>query len=156
MRTASSVAIILLLVAISRVLRGEGPHATRPSAPPKRTVVIKANIDGSDELYVTARGLIWNHKLWDWPSDVTINGRSWDPHDPMPLEQLGINLTAVDLSAERVTVTHREARDTLAVEANDDGLVVYFCDSPGGADAYSVTLEFAPEPPPKSKATTRP
>ena len=50
-------------------------------------------------------------------------------------------------------VVHRAGRDTVAVEANEDGIVIYFADMPAGADAYAVTLEFAPPAPPAAPAT---
>jgi len=143
-----SFAPIIMLLLFAACARADAP-ATQPASranrlPPGRRLEMKATIDGSDELHITPNGLTWYHKLWDWPSDVTVNGQPCDPHETTPLEKLDIGLTKQDLCAERVTVIEREARDTLAVEASDDGIIVYFADSQSGSDTYRVVLEFGP------------
>ncbi|MEO6435980.1 MAG: hypothetical protein ABIP55_09490 [Tepidisphaeraceae bacterium] len=141
--------------------RGDEPPAatTKPAA---KRLEISASIDGSDELHITAKGFRWVHKHWGWPGDIRLNGDQWDPQgdtEPLPLRHSGTGLLAADLRAENVTVLKRTGRDTVAVEANDDGIIIYFADSLAGGDTYGVTLEFAPSAPPAAAApakTTKP
>jgi hypothetical protein len=122
----------------------EATATTRPAAAKPKHLEITATIDGSDELHIAANGFEWRHKHWDWPGDVKVNGRAWDPQaEKLALDDEAVGLTPDDLKAERVTVLNRTGRDTVAVEAAEDGLVIYFADSLAGSDVYSVTLEFA-------------
>ena len=153
-RTLRVIATFVGIAAPWATVRADEPPAatTRPAA---RQVEIAATIDGSDELHITPRGFRWVHRHWSRPSDIRINGNGWDPQGDaewLPLEQSGTGLLAADLRAENVTVLKRSGRDTVAVEAYDDGIVVYFADGLSGADVYSVTLEFTAA----ATAATRP
>jgi hypothetical protein len=106
----------------------------------KRIVVeIAATIDGSDELTLSADGAEWTHKNYGWPADILINNVKWDPRDgdlpsTGPLEFL----KKVDFSKARVL--DRQGRDTVAMEAADDHVTIYFDDAPIGADHYRIRI----------------
>ena len=116
------------------------PADTRP---PPRVLTIEADIDGSDELHVSTRGLTWTHKQWSWPGRIHVNGLIWKPQtDPELLwSDIGIDPFPDDLKPGHVRTSAREARDTLGVETVADGIVVFFSDTPNGAAPYRITIE---------------
>ena len=65
---------IVLLVMVALAVRADDRPAATTTSPAAKRLEITANIDGSDELYITRRGFRWGHKHWDWPSDVRITG----------------------------------------------------------------------------------
>jgi hypothetical protein len=121
------------------------PPATKPAEPPldASTFVLEvvADIDGSDELHITRDGLKWNHKQWDWPSNVTVNGKEWDPHADMTWDTLGVDVASGENGPVGWSrILSRAGRDTIAVEPDADGLIVYYADTPEGGDTYSVKI----------------
>jgi hypothetical protein len=64
---------------------------TAPAQPPRHSPTarlhLRANIDGSDELVVNAKGAHWKHRQWTWPFAVAINGEAWNPEATPHLEK---------------------------------------------------------------------
>jgi hypothetical protein len=97
---------------------------------------IKANIDGSDILHLTQSGAKWEHRGYQWPTDVSVNKISWDPSSQPELTKTG--LENADFSTAKVV--GRMGRDIIAVETHTNGLDIAFDDGPAGADAYEVKI----------------
>jgi hypothetical protein len=115
----------------------DGARARRP------TLQVVAEIDGSDELHVDARGARWVHREWEWPREVRLNGVAWDPERSPTLRNDGATRFlpgAVDVAKARLT--RDEARDTAVLEPTEEGLVLIFADSPPDRSTYDVTITF--------------
>src|SRR4051812_30259359 len=92
---------------------------------------VVAEIDGSDELHIDARGARWVHREWEWPGEVRLNEVAWDPEEAPALMNEGETRFLdgwVDFSTARIT--KNVGRDTAVMEHTDGGVVVYFADSP--------------------------
>jgi hypothetical protein len=118
----------------------------RNSSPPKynrtTTLHIRAIIDGSDVLYISAKGAVWTHKHWGWPGEVTLNGVDWNPAlgDTLVNSASTRFLERVKFSTARVT--SREGADTVAIMPQKNGVSIFFADNPPGASVYNLTIEF--------------
>jgi hypothetical protein len=97
---------------------------------------IKANIDGSDVLHLSQNGANWEHRLFSWPTDVSVNGIAWDPASQPQLTKTGLD----DADFSTAKVLERSGRDLIAVETHADGLDIAFDDGPPGADVYEVKI----------------
>jgi hypothetical protein len=97
---------------------------------------IKANIDGCDVLHLSQTGAKWEHRLFQWPSDVSVNGNAWDITAQPTLSKTGLD-DADFLSAK---IVNRSGRDIIAMENSTRGLDIYFDDGPPGADAYEIQI----------------
>ena len=97
---------------------------------------IAGNIDGSGRIVFTRHSVIYEHKHWDPPTDVTFDGEPWDlARTPESWDSLGGTL---DLT--KAWIVKRSGRDVIALEHTADGFDLYLCDSPNGADFYEVTI----------------
>lgn len=112
--------------------------------PPQATSLrIKARIDGSDTLHLSRDGARWEHKHWGPPSQVTINGRDWNPNRQPTLpnrDETAFLPLPVDFSTARIV--HKNGRDTAVVMSDQDGATIHFADNPNGADDYEVIIAF--------------
>jgi len=117
---------------------------------------IRATIDGSDDILVTAEQATWLHRHWGWPrGEVLLNDTSWDPRRRRALPNEGSTRylpEGVDLGSARVV--HATGRDLVAVETADDHLLIRFADTPVGAGVYEIVIRFGPDPRPLSGSTT--
>ncbi len=52
-----------------------------PSQPSPRELLIRARIDGRDELHLGPHRADWLHLKWSWPTDVRIGDTAWNPRD---------------------------------------------------------------------------
>lgn len=109
---------------------------------------IRATIDGSDEILVTAEKATWRHRHWGWPrGEVLLNDTPWDPQRKREIPNEGSTRylpEGVDFASARVV--HTRGRDVAAVEIAADRLIVRFVDTPVGARVYEVVIRFG-EPP---------
>jgi hypothetical protein len=122
---------------------------THPTAAAIQVLDIQATIDGSDELRITPAGLQWKHKSWDWPSNVLVNGRAWNPQDgPLPLDRAGLALTPDDFHNGSIRVLSHSGRDTVGVQPDPDAVTVFFNDDENGSAPYHVRIQFLHAPAP--------
>lgn len=115
---------------------------------PRYELRIAARIDGSDELHIDAGGAFWVHREWGWPEGpVVIDNFEWGvgPENTIVDGGHGVPVPAdTDFSTARVV--SRKGRDLVALESNQEGIVVHFCDTPNGSDDYEILIRFdAPE-----------
>lgn len=114
-----------------------------PSASAVATLKIGARIDGSDCLKLTATEASWEHKAWSYPSQVTLNGIPWDIVLENVRKNEGTNRflpSGVDFSTARIV--GRKGRDLATMWADENGILVWFADNPGGDDAYELEISF--------------
>lgn len=105
---------------------------------------IIVDIDGRDELTITATETRWTHFSWVCPTRVQMNKLEWNPQTVPVLKNVGIAQlfgTQADLSKARLTkvrgrgpVTLRPGTDRIAIVFDDEG--------PPGADTYEVVVNF--------------
>jgi hypothetical protein len=119
------------------------PSPAQPGTSAAASLKIAAEIDGSDCLKITAREATWEHKDWDWPKNVTLNGVPWSLQQTHVLRNEGTNAylpAGVDFSTARII--SRKGRDLATVWADKDALWVWFADSPNGSDLYELEVSF--------------
>lgn len=113
---------------------------------PAAELYIRATIDGSDELLITADRATWTHHHYAWPKgEVLINDPLWDPRKDRTLANTGKTRflpAGVDFRSARVV--DYTGRDLAAIEAAADHLLVRFVDTPRGAAEYQVRIRFGP------------
>jgi len=104
-------------------------------------LTVQARIDGSDVLRIEPARLCWQHRYWDPPADVRVNGIAWDvvgrperKHELLPAD--------VDLRTARIVA--RSGRDTVCLRQADGAVELLFADDPDGAADYLVTVRFGP------------
>lgn len=104
---------------------------------------IKAQIDGSDRLRITAHEAQWTHLAWGPPYAVRMNDFFWDLSHTNVLSNSGTNRflpEGIDFSTARITA--RKGRDLATMWAEKDALLVSFGDNPGGSDEYELEISF--------------
>jgi hypothetical protein len=106
-----------------------------------QTLRIRADIDGSDRLIIDKTGARWEHRHWNWPTEVILGQVHWNPRKNPQLEYASLRLFgAVDFSSAQLSV--KQARDLVALDRNKDRLVLQFADSPLGRADYDVIITF--------------
>lgn len=117
------------------------PPARAPS--PAATLRIAAAIDGSDTLKITTREATWQHRAYQFPSNVNLNRIPWDVRQTNTLANTEPNAflpTNVDLSTARIT--QRNGRDVATMWAAPEALWIQFADNPNGTDTYELEIAF--------------
>ncbi len=107
------------------------------------TLEISATVDGSETVEVSPDGLKWKHTQYAWPSEVRVNGQTWDLQKSQTFaspEMLKL-LQSVDFGSARSI--DKKGRGVLAVEPQDNSLVVYFVDIDPGADHYTIKISLS-------------
>ena len=113
---------------------------TFPSAP---TLLIEAEVDGSDELHVSYAGARWVHKHWGFPAFVKLNGVEWNPAViPFLLNDGESTFLPEPVRFENAGVLEVAGRDLMTVRTVADGLIVNFADNPVGAGSYAALISF--------------
>jgi len=106
----------------------------------------KGIIDGSDRIFITRAGALWEHVNWDWPQgSVTVNGNQWDSRQKNYITSPGVTRflpESFSLDSAQLQVT--EGRDVVALERTPNGVMVYMDDTFSGADEYEFTIQFQP------------
>ena len=134
-----------LLLAVLLSLLACTPRAVADSPPaifPADSLHIIVAIDGSDDLHISQRSAAWVHKTWGQPSNISINGYSWDPQQlPILSNDRGLLPSNLDLSGAVLHVLR--GRGSVELGRDADGLVIHFDDPESGADTYEVEVLFA-------------
>ena len=121
--------------------------ANRPSASLARKMVIKALIDGGDNVVVQDGKLHLEHLEWSKPKDITVNTVKWNPEwngnnsgvftgFVPPLAPFGGGKVEVKMIKGRGDVTVLEP----PTEANGQKLVVHLQDTGNGAREFEVRI----------------
>jgi hypothetical protein len=144
-----------LVIYVNDTPSGSAPYEfqVRLSTTPARATVardaghgrlqIKATIDGSDRLTITEAGAHWEHKYWNWPTNVTLGGVSWTPSTSPRLPNQGATrFLPANLDFSTARVVSRQGRDLVAVETRVDALIIHFADNPNGSADYVVDIAF--------------
>jgi len=123
-----------------------GPKHSAASLSAVAHLNIAARIDGSDCIKITVREAILEHKNFDPPSDVSVNGIPWEVGEQMVLKNEGPTRflpDGVDFSTARIV--SRKGRDLATAWAEKDALWVRFADNPNDSDSYEIEISFGPE-----------
>jgi hypothetical protein len=107
---------------------------------------IGARVDGSDQIKITAREAALEHYGFHLPSNLSINGISWDSPGKNTFKNEGATAflpEGVDFSTARIIA--RKGRDLATAWGEKDALWVRFADNPNGSDYYEIEIAFGPE-----------
>jgi aspartyl protease family protein len=118
-----------------------GPATARSAA--RVTLEISATVDVSAGVDVTADGLKWKHSKYKAPSEVRVNGQTWDPqaNPNFTAPEIVKLLQSVDFDSARSV--EKKGRGIIAMEPQEDRLAVYFIDLEAGADHYSIKISMS-------------
>jgi hypothetical protein len=89
---------------------------------------------------------VLEHKFWDLPSNLSVNGVPWDARQTTVLKNEGATRFlpgGVDFSTARIV--SRAGRDLATAWGEKDALWVRFADNPNGSDSYEIEIAFGPE-----------
>ena len=112
----------------------ESPEITGVLQP--KMLRVAGTIDGSGRIVFTRYSVIYEHKHWSRPTNMTFDGEPWDLlRTPESWGKLGEQL---DLT--KAWIVKRSGRDVIALEHTADGFDLYLCDSPNGAAFYEVII----------------
>jgi hypothetical protein len=107
------------------------------------TLLIDADIDGSDELQISYSGARWIHKQWSWPANVQLNAVVWDPSTNDYLTNAPPTLfLPAPVEFANATILWNTARDLVTLRPSADGLIVNFADNPVGPGHVEVAIGF--------------
>jgi len=115
------------------------PKRSKPAA--RARLKIAGEIDGSDRLRITAREAVWEHKTYQYPSRISLNGIPWDVREAKVMKNEGESRflpERTDFSKARVVA--RSGRDVATAWAENDSLWVQFADNPNGSDYYELEI----------------
>ena len=114
--------------------------------PESPTLLVEAEIDGSDELRVSFAGAEWEHRHWGPPlGNVRLNGVEWDVSANPVLPNAGERAFLSDpVNFANAVVLEQSGRDLLTVQAAEDGVTINFADNPLGAGSYRALIAFPP------------
>ena len=117
--------------------------AADKSKPNSFELVIKATIDGRDELRVTHAGFEWIHHDWDWPVKVLLNDQVWDPKQQPKLKNDRDRLLPPGIKFTHPELVHRQGRGKVSLrKESGEAFVIQFHDLEVGADDYEVVIRF--------------
>jgi hypothetical protein len=113
---------------------------TFPETP---TLLIEADIDGSDEVHISYAGARWLHKQWSFPANVRLNGIAWNPASSSFLFNRGATTFLPEpVNFENAVVLEQSGRDLLTVRPVSDGVIINFADNFLGAGHFSALISF--------------
>lgn len=103
----------------------------------KKNLTISAKVDGSGKFIIKKDQITYTHLHWGKPENVLIDGKKWENLDE-PFKISKEFSGAINL--QKAKVLKKKGRDVVAMEKDDDSLVVYFDDSPNGSDEYEIVI----------------
>jgi PKD domain len=115
----------------------------RTDRSPAKTVLlhVHARIDGTDELAITPTRATWKHLAWDWPMDVTLNGKPMNLRMGMP--NMGDSrFLPYGTDVLTAVLVKKSGRGTVDMILRDRALVIRFDDPDPGAADYDADIEF--------------
>jgi hypothetical protein len=107
---------------------------------------ISARVDGSDCIKITVGEAVLEHKSFNPPANLRVNGIPWDAGRMSVLKNEGTTRflpEGVDFSTARIV--SRKGRDLATAWGQEDALWVRFADNPNGGDAYEIEIVFGPQ-----------
>jgi hypothetical protein len=125
-----------------------GPKLERARAPAVAHLKVTAWESGSDCIKITRGEAVLEHKFWDLPSNLSVNGVPWDARQTTVLKNEGATRflpDGVDFSTARIV--SRAGRDLATAWGEKDALWIRFADNPNGSDSYEIEIAFGPEQP---------
>jgi hypothetical protein len=132
-----------LILSFADTPNGAAQYDLLISFDPAPTLLIEADIDGSDELHITYTGARWVHKHWGFPANVRLNGISWNPASTPILLNHGPTLfLSQPVPFQNAILLQQSGRDLLTLRPAHDGIIINFADNPVGGDRYSALIAF--------------
>jgi hypothetical protein len=104
---------------------------------------ISGVIDGSDEIHITPTEAQWIHKDWSTPTNIVVNGISWDPAiNPILLNSGATTFLPAGVDLSTAVLVSETGRDLATYDAGAGYADVIFDDNPNGSSQYTETLGF--------------
>ena len=107
------------------------------------TLKLAGRIDGSDCIKFTATEATWEHRLYSYPSNVTLDGVAWNPQMESVRKNEGTNQflpSGIDFSTAKIV--SRKGRDLSTMWVDKNAMSVQFADNPNGSDDYEIEVSF--------------
>lgn len=98
---------------------------------------ISANVDGSGRFVFTSQTVVYEHRSWGPPKEVTFDEKPWFDLASTPSGWAAIGS---QLDLRKASVVQRKGRDIIALEQTPAGFDLYFSDAPNGSADYEVTV----------------
>jgi hypothetical protein len=138
-------ALFTLAITTAALAQPTGADPATPTNPPGSDEIVlnfRGTIDGSDQITITRKQAIWRHSYWDLPPEpLTLNGISWDPRGQATLKNSGkTRFLPHPVEFQSARLNRIQGRDTVALEANRDSVVVHLSDTPNGASLYEFQV----------------
>lgn len=135
-----------LIMGTASVAQPLGP--THPAESDEVVLTFRGQIDGSEKIEITMTHAYWHHGDWSLPEEpATLNGVPWEPTKERTLENAGATRflqQEVDFRSARLKKLR--CRDTVALDARGDSLVIAINDTPNGSDLYEFQVVFRRQP----------
>jgi hypothetical protein len=122
------------------------PKLEEPHASVAAHLKISAWVSGSDVIKITGEAAVLEHKTFDLPSDVTVNGIPWNVRQEKVLKNEGATQFLADgVGFSTARIVSRKGRDLATAWGAKDTLWVHFADNPNGSDTYEIEIAFGPD-----------
>lgn len=122
----------------SSSIAAEARKKQQKPAAEKMTVTINGTIDGEGTFLFQEDKIIYQHRDFEYPTNMTVNGESWgDLYEPFELGFVPVFSTA--------EMVERSGRNTIHFSAYDDRAELYIFDSASSSSQYRVSIVFEKE-----------
>lgn len=102
-----------------------------------KSLRITAHVDGSGRFVFTPQSVVYEHRSWGPPKEVTFDEKTWFDLASTPS---GWATMGSQLDLRKASVVQRKGRDIIALEHTPTGFDLYFSDAPNGSADYEVTV----------------
>lgn len=124
---------------------GVGNYHVVISFPPSPTLLVEADIDGSDELRISYAGAEWLHKQWGFPQSVRLNGVEWNVAEQGTLLNAPpTSFLQEPVNFQNAVIVDQSGRGLLTLTPAGDGITLNFADDDLGAGHVSALIAFPP------------
>lgn len=117
------------------------------------TIEVAGSVDGSAIMQINDDSVSWTNTYFNTPTALTVNGTPWDPSTNSSISVPGPLLPPGPLSDYVVSTDVLSGRDVANAQVVSGQLLLYFADTPNGADNYDAVVSFTPRPPPVPSPT---
>lgn len=116
----------------------------RAGASQSYLLTFSGTVDGSDLVTLNGNTGNWQHKSFQFPSNVIIDGQAWNPK-VQPNLTFASPLIPPSLSGYAIRIRRFQGRDTATAQIQGNKLQLGLSDTPNGADTYKFNVALIPE-----------
>jgi hypothetical protein len=133
--------------AVAQPAGSDGKAQPGPADSDEIVLSFRGHIAGSEQIKITRAEATWHHRFWNMPpGPVTLNGISWNPREQATLKNEGkTRFLARPVDFQSARLERIQVRDTVALEAKKDSVIIHVNDSLLGEGApYEFRVVFRP------------